>query len=83
MPADKKPVPIRLQLRPEHVAWMQSVVSFTAAKFNTGEDGSEKAIITSTGPYVITWNFRKVKAGKLYDYQIKVFSRDFNGLGLR
>ena len=28
---------------------------------------------TSSGPYVITWNFRRVKAGHLYDYRIKKY----------
>lgn len=65
-----KPTPVRLQLRPEHVAWMQCQINFTTARFNTG-DKQEKSIITSTGPFVVTWNFAKVKAGKLYDYTIK------------
>ncbi len=47
-------------------------IQFTAAKFNTGEN-IEKTIITSTGPYVITWNFRRVKSGHLYDYSIKKY----------
>ena len=25
----------------------------------------------STGPYIVTWNFRRVKQGKLNDYQLK------------
>jgi hypothetical protein len=33
----------------------------------------EKKIVTSTGPYVITWNFRRVKAGHRYDYSIKKY----------
>lgn len=69
-----KPVPKRLQLKPEHVAWMRFPVSFTPARFNTGEGTEEKTIITSTGPYVITWNFRRVKQGRLYDYQIKKYT---------
>jgi hypothetical protein len=66
----EKPVAKRLQLRPEHVAAFKLPVSFTPAKFNTGA-GEEKSIVTSTGPFVITWNFRRVKQGKLYDYSIK------------
>ncbi len=65
-----KPSPKRLQLKPEHVAYMGSSVSFTPARFSTGSS-EERAIITSSGPYVITWNLRRVKQGKLYDYQIK------------
>jgi hypothetical protein len=65
-------VPKRLQLKPEHVAWINEPISFTAARFNTGDD-MEKTIVTSTGPYVITWNFRRVKAGQTYDYTIKKY----------
>ncbi|KAI8930382.1 VID27 cytoplasmic protein-domain-containing protein [Entophlyctis helioformis] len=71
----EKPVPKRLQLKPEHVAWIGEQVSFTPARFNTGE-GLEKSIVTSTGPYVITWNFRRVKNGHLYDYKIKKYSEN-------
>lgn len=69
-----KPAPIRLKLRPEHVAYMGIEVAFTRARFNSG-DGDEKYIVTGTGPYVVTWNFRQVKSGKkLYDYVIKQVS---------
>ncbi|KAI8622741.1 VID27 cytoplasmic protein-domain-containing protein [Chytriomyces sp. MP71] len=76
---DQKPVPKRLQLRPEHVAWMGGVVSFTAAKFNTsaGHDGFEEtSIVTSTGPFVVTWNFKRARQGKLNDYTIKQYGND-------
>lgn len=69
----KKPIPKRLQLKPEHVSMMNAPVKFTTARFNTGE-GEEKTIVTSTGPYVITWNFRRVKLGHLTSYQIKKYS---------
>ena len=52
---------------------MNEQVSFTPARFNTG-DKEEKSIVTSTGPYVITWNFRRVKQGYTKDYQIKKYS---------
>ena len=67
-----KPTPVRLQLKPEHVAWINEPITFTAAKFNTGED-TERRIVTSTGSYVITWNLRRVKAGHRYDYTIKKY----------
>ncbi|KAE8542527.1 hypothetical protein D1P53_001307 [Cryptococcus gattii VGV] len=53
-PADSKPIPRRLQLKPEHVAYMEDPVSFTPARFNTGIHEAEKSIVTSTGNYVIT-----------------------------
>lgn len=66
----QKPAPKRLQLKPEHVAYMGGQVSFTPARFSTGQS-EERSIITSTGPYVITWNLRRVKQGHLGDYQIR------------
>jgi hypothetical protein len=33
--------------------------------------GAERAIITSTGPFVVTWNLRRIKLGHLYDYQLR------------
>jgi hypothetical protein len=71
-PADSKPIPRRLQLRPEHTAYMTSPVNFTPARFNTGPNETEKTIITSTGCYVVTWNLRRLKQGRVDDYQIKV-----------
>ncbi|KAF9164314.1 hypothetical protein DFQ26_001597 [Actinomortierella ambigua] len=70
-PADSKPTPIRLQLQPQDVALMKHEISFTPAKFNMGENELEKTIVTSTGPYVITWNFRRIKMGHINEYQIK------------
>lgn len=70
--AESKPIPKRLQLKPEHIAYMGSAPSFTPARFSTGQS-EERAIITSSGPYVITWNLRRVKQGHLYDYQIKKY----------
>jgi hypothetical protein len=67
-----KPVPKRLQLKPEDVTRMGVPVQFTSAKFNTGA-GDEKTIVTSSGPFVITWNFRLVKQGKLYSYTIREY----------
>ncbi|KAF9915200.1 hypothetical protein BX616_006693, partial [Lobosporangium transversale] len=73
-PAKDKPRCIKLHLRPEHVATMKEAVSFTPARFNTGKNEEEKTIVTSTGPYVITWNFRRVKNGHYNEYQIKHYS---------
>lgn len=71
----KKPVPKRLQIKPEHLAYMARAISFTPARFNTGE-GDEKFIVTSTGPWVISWNFQKVINGQLSSYTIKKYEND-------
>ncbi|RXW24724.1 hypothetical protein EST38_g1161 [Candolleomyces aberdarensis] len=72
-PATAKPLPKRLQLKPEHVAYMGGNVSFTVAKFNQGEGQVENAIVTSTGPFVIAWDFAKVKKGFNDKYEIKKY----------
>ena len=54
---------------------MRTNVSFTHARFNTGP-GSEKTIVSSSVPYVITWNFDRVKIGKVHDYSIKQYAED-------
>ncbi|KAJ7591039.1 VID27 cytoplasmic protein-domain-containing protein [Mycena floridula] len=72
-PASAKPMPRRLQLRAEHVAYMDHDVSFSPARFNQGEDQEENAIVTSTGQFVIAWDFAKVKKGHLDRYEIKKY----------
>ncbi|KAG2367324.1 VID27 cytoplasmic protein-domain-containing protein [Suillus spraguei] len=72
-PANAKPMPRRLQLRSEHVAYMNHDISFSVARFNQGEGQEENAIVTSTGQYVIAWDFAKVKKGQLDKYEIKKY----------
>ena len=36
-----------------------------------GEGKEENAIVTSTGQYVVAWDFAKVKKGQLDKYEIK------------
>jgi len=71
-PATAKPQPVRLQLRAEHVAYMGRI-SFTPAKFNLGEGQEENAIVTSSGQFVIAWDFAKVKKGQISHYEIKKY----------
>ncbi|KAK4119103.1 VID27-domain-containing protein [Parathielavia appendiculata] len=78
--ADAKPQPRRLALAPEHVAQFAyetgKGVSFTPAKFNTGEGASETSIITATGPYIIEWSLKKVLNGRKAPYLIKRYTDD-------
>jgi hypothetical protein len=71
----QKPAPRRLQLSPADIRRVGGTVAFTPARFNTGPMG-EQSIVTSTGPWVITWSFRKVKQNVLDVYQMKQFSDD-------
>jgi len=65
-----KPVPRKLQLRPQDVVNMKEEISFTPAKFDIGE-GLERSIVTSTGPYMITWNLRRLKLNHDDSYRIR------------
>ena len=47
-------------------------ISFTTAHFNTGSS-LERSIVTSTGQFIVIWNFRQVKAGRLNSYKIKKY----------
>ncbi|KAF7969306.1 hypothetical protein HWV62_27735 [Athelia sp. TMB] len=72
-PANAKPMPRRLQLRSEHIAYMNHDISFSPAKFNQGEGQDENSIVTSTGQFVVAWDFKKVKKGQLDKYEIKKY----------
>jgi hypothetical protein len=62
--------PRKLDLSPEdQLATGASKYTFTPASFNWGK--GEMFIITSLGPYVIEWNFRRVQQGNLRAYTIK------------
>lgn len=77
---DSKPQPRRLGLTPSHVAQFQhetkQPISFTPAKFNTGVDDKETSIVTATGPFIVTWNLKKVLAGKKDPYTIKRYAEE-------
>ncbi|KAL1968246.1 hypothetical protein VTN77DRAFT_2081 [Rasamsonia byssochlamydoides] len=77
---DSKPQPRRLGLQPAHVAQFQhetkQPLAFKPAHFNTGIDSTETSIITATGPFIVTWNLKKVLAGKKDPYTIKRYSEN-------
>lgn len=63
--ADKKPAPIHITIKPEHFAQMametgSTKMSFTKAYFDTSITAKETAIVTSTGPYVISWSLKDI-----------------------
>lgn len=45
-------------------------------RFNAGLDSTEKTIVTSTGPYIVAWNFRHVKQGNTANYTLRRFSEN-------
>ena len=77
---DSKPKPHRLTLKPSHVAQFQyetkAPLSFTPARFNTGVEDKETSIITATGPFIVTWNMKKVTGNKPDPYTIKRYEEE-------
>lgn len=70
----EKPTPKKLQLHVKDLAKHKiRAVNFTAARFNNFNiaNGEHTSIVTSTGPYLITWNFKRVQKGFLKSYHIK------------
>lgn len=86
--ANDKPMPRKLQLLPEHMAFIKQQcgreISFSIATFNeTSHDDLPTYIASSLGPYAITWNFKKVlknerNSYKLRKYTDKVVMGDFS-----
>jgi len=77
----KKPAPFRLSLLPKDVAKVGQV-NFTAAKFNYAYDGTESKICTSTGRWLISWNFKQVTKTvnatySMIEYKEPVVAEDF------
>jgi hypothetical protein len=86
-PKDKKPQPRRLALKPQHVAQIQhetkTPIAFTAAKFNTGPNLEETSIVTSTGPFIVTWSLKGVLKGERDPYKIKRYSEEIKADNFR
>ena len=70
----EKPNPLKLQVHVKDLAkYRINSLNFTPARFNNynHSSGEHTSIVTSSGPYLFTWNFKKVKKGLLKAYQIK------------
>lgn len=84
---DSKPQPRRLALTPSHVAQFQhetkAPLSFTSARFNTGEGAKETTIISASGPFVITWSLDKILKGQRDPYKIKRYSEEIKADNFR
>lgn len=69
-----KPQPKKLQIHCKDLAKHRiRSVNFTPARFNAFNISNmeETSIVAATGPFVVTWNFKKVQKGLLKSYQIK------------
>jgi len=72
-PADAKPAPKRLRVQNAHLQYMGGNVNFTPARFDMGEGQEETSIVTSSGNYVIAWDFKAIKRGKYDKYEIRKY----------
>lgn len=71
-----KPAPRKLTIKNQDIVkHKMGVVNFTTAHFNTGSS-LERSIVTSTGPFVVIWNFRAIKMGRLDNYRIRRYQDD-------
>eukprot|EP00474_Spongospora_subterranea_P008741 CRZ09199.1 hypothetical protein [Spongospora subterranea] len=69
-----KPVPIKLQLKPQDmVKYRIREVCFRKANFDMGEGKKEQWIVSATGNLLITWNMKNVLRGRINDYTVKVY----------
>jgi len=81
----KKPKPYKLRLKGSDMQMLgisPQNISFTKARFNVGEN-QEKWIVTSTGRFVIKWNFSRAKLGYTQDYLISQRKGKVNGGAFR
>jgi hypothetical protein len=70
----EKPNPKKLSIHVKDLAkYKINTLDFTAARFNNFNisTGEHTSICTSSGPYLFTWNFKKVQKGMLKCYQVK------------
>lgn len=75
----EKPLPKKIQLKPEHMAYIRKNyglnVKFSIATFNETSHGDLPThIISSIGPFAVTWKFDKVLQNQKNCYKIKQYS---------
>ena len=76
----KKRPPKKLTISPEDLArYNMREVRFTPAKFNVDALSRETSIVTSTGNYLVIWDFAKIRRGKLFEYRIKTMDERLLG----
>ena len=76
-PVDSRPKPRKLMITPENLSYMYQVtkqpISFTPARFNISTNSKEATIVTSTGPYLVTWDLKKILRNEKSSYRIKQY----------
>ncbi|ORX59493.1 VID27-domain-containing protein [Hesseltinella vesiculosa] len=71
---DDHPTARQLHLRSEHLVLVNQIHAFTPASFLKGPNGP--SIITTAGPYVISWQLQDIIQGKLYTYRLKKYESE-------
>lgn len=76
----EKPIPRRLQLNPEHMAYIRrnygTNIKFSIAKFNESIKGNNTEptfIVSSIGPYAVTWDFNKILKNTRDSYKLRLY----------
>lgn len=67
----EKPNPKKLQIHVKDLAkYRIRHLDFTPARFNNYKEATQEhtSIVTSSGPYLFTWNFKKVIRGHTKSY---------------
>lgn len=79
-PASENAKTYILKISPEHASYMvtytKKPIKFTKAYFNTGVGKLEETILTSTGPFAITWSIKSILKHVEKPYSIKRYDSD-------
>lgn len=79
-PKESRPKPRKLTISPTNANYMRQQTNkpilFTPARFNAGINAKEVSIITSTGPYLVSWNLQKVLSNSTNQYTIKQYGSE-------
>lgn len=79
-PANENVKTYILKIRPEHASYIatstKKAIKFTKAYFNTGLGKEEQTIVTSTGPFAVSWSLKKVLKGDTKPYLMKRYDAD-------
>ncbi|CCK70768.1 Vid27p KNAG_0F00990 [Huiozyma naganishii CBS 8797] len=69
-----------LKISPEHASYMvtytKKPIKFSKAYFNAGVGQVEQTIVTSTGPFAISWSLDKILSGSAKPYTVNRYRSD-------
>ncbi|AQZ10137.1 VID27 (YNL212W) [Zygosaccharomyces parabailii] len=64
-----------LKISPEHASYIatstKEPIKFSKAYFNTGINQEEQTIVTSSGPFAISWSLKKILKGRRKPYTMR------------